>query len=382
MEKKKVLFVSQSIQQQFYDVIKKSLKDVSDYDIITADIKDNKTFSCPKYDKTTIKTRIKSWILFFFYMMKWMRKNSDNNYSLVFASSNPPINIWIGLKLKEMYDCPFIFTHWDIHPQGIQESFSNKFVRIITKIWQRWNEINYPKVDLMLANGPIAAEYIKCCTNAVINIQDMPFGVNTDELYPRLKAENKFCVDNGLENKFVLLYSGTMGMHHDIETILEAAQILEEYRDIVFVFIGAGVKECYVRNYINEHPNGNVRLFPLQTKEMFPFSMSCADIGIVSQDEIGAKLQYPSKVFSYMACGEAILGIGEKNSDLYQLLKEHQIGEFSRTGAVDQLVSIILKMYKETTLLNGYKVNSRKVAESMSIDKVAEEYKKMFQSYL
>ena len=48
----------------------------------------------------------------------------------------------------------------------------------------------------------------------------------------------------GLRDEFVLLYAGTLGMAHGLETVLQAAERLRGRRDIVFLLMGAGAERA------------------------------------------------------------------------------------------------------------------------------------------
>lgn len=64
----------------------------------------------------------------------------------------------------------------------------------------------------------------------------------------------------GLREEFVLLYAGTLGMAHGIETLLRAAERLRHRGDITFVIVGAGAERDEICRLIGENRLSNVRL--------------------------------------------------------------------------------------------------------------------------
>lgn len=382
-ELKTVLVVSQVIQKQFYDVIEQALDGIAKIEIITSSRIREEIQKAPDYDETSIKSRFMSWVNFFCFMQKWRKNNKGKHYDLIFVSSNPPVNVWMGLRLKRDFHVPVIFTHWDIYPQVIECSFHNIFTKIICKIWHYWNNVNYRKYNLMIANGPAEAELIKKSVRGSVKIIDLPFGVNTEQLKPIRRKDNLFRINNHLNDKFVVLYSGNMGAGHNIEIILKAAAQLRRINEIVFVFIGHGIKKTLVEKYIAKYPYHNVLLFPLQPAETFTYSMSCADIAIVAQNEANSMIAYPSKAFSYMACGEALIGIGGKDGDLRRLIDTYSIGEYVEGNDATELAGKIVKLYKDKDILQKYKENSRNTAvDMMDIGIVKEKYRKLFLYYM
>src|SRR5690606_23780254 len=45
-----------------------------------------------------------------------------------------------------------------------------------------------------------------------------------------------------LRDRFVVSYVGTHGMAHGLDTVLEAAQIMQDDRDVVFLLVGDGAE--------------------------------------------------------------------------------------------------------------------------------------------
>ena len=76
-----------------------------------------------------------------------------------------------------------------------------------------------------------------------------------------------------------------MGITHDIESIVKAADELKEFSSILFLLIGGGNKFSFVQNYIKKNNLTNIYLFEYQTEEILPYTLSLADISIVSIGE-------------------------------------------------------------------------------------------------
>ena len=113
-------------------------------------------------------------------------------------------------------------------------------------------------------------------------------------------------INIGSDQKFIVLYSGNMGLAQDLKTIVKAADLLSRY-DIYFQFIGEGVckseLEIFAKPFsekINFHNSTNrdeliklikkssVCLVPLKNKKLFNSAL-------------------PSKMFEYMACARPII---------------------------------------------------------------------------
>ncbi len=376
-----VLIVSQVIPQWYVDVLKKALPDNTNIDIITGSNVDANVIPSPKHNATSFASRLLCWYKHWRFMGKWIKENKNKSYDLIFAVSNPPINSYIGLKLKKTFNAPFIFMNWDIYPQFIDYMIKNPVVHFVCTLWHKWNDKNYKKIDKILTIGDIVAESINDGLKNKIDVSVIPIGVDTNRLNPIDKSENVFCKENGLSNKFVVLYSGKMGYGHNIELIIKGAQRLKEYKDIVFVFIGDGQKFELVKKA--SEVCENIKVYPMQSEEMFPYSMASGDVGIVAEEEKMAHLFMPSKTYSMMACGMPIIGICSDNDDLHNLINNEGIGYTVIDNDADKFCECILTLYNDKELHNDMKNRSRYIAQKeYDISAVTEKYRDLFKKYI
>lgn len=380
---KKVLVVSQVIPQWYVDLLTQALGEDADIDIITGSQVRGNTIESPKHDPRSFKSRLICWWKHYRFVMSWAKRHRDTHYDLILSVSNPPINSFLGLKLKKLFHAPFVYMNWDLYPQVIEESISNPVVQMVCKGWNWWNSRNYPKIDRMLTIGTVMAESLVKPLKTPIPVEVLPIAVDIDYLKPIPKEENPFCIENDLVDKFVVLYSGKMGLGHNIELVLEAAEKLEENRNTCFVFIGDGPKYPVVENFIKEHHSENIKLFPLQPDNVFPYSMACGDVGIVTQEAKMAHLFMPSKTYSMMACGQAILGIGTDHDDLYRLIQNDQLGICITDKRVDELAESISVLSNELDRTDSYQHNAREVAvNKFSLSVIQGRYRLLFNELL
>ncbi len=381
--KKRVLVLSQVIPPWFVDTITNALGEDVIVDFITGSKINGNVIPSPVYEADGFVSKFISWIKYYLFVRKWAKKNKKSEYNLIFATSNPPINSFLGLRLKKQFNVPFVMMNWDVYPQCIDLMIKNPVVHLICKIWHKCNNRNYPRIDKMVTIGDIVAQSINQDIENKIDIKVIPVGVDTKELTPKKKEENIFCINNNLVDKFIVLYSGKMGFGHNIELILQAAEKLKEYEDICFVFIGSGQKFNLVKDYCQEHQSKNIQLYPLQPDEMFPYSMACGDVGIVAEEIEMARLFMPSKTYSMIACGMPVIGICSDDDDLYNTVTEKEIGYCVTDNKVDSLCKYIIELYEDKEKLNSLKKTARECAEKYyDLAVITEEYRELFEKYL
>lgn len=381
--KKRVLILSQVIPQWYVDVLVNSLGEDVETTFITGSKINGNIINAPEYQPTSLVSRFVTWVKYFLFTYKWARKNKAEKYDLIFSTSNPPFNSFLGLRLKKIFKAPFIMMNWDIYPQCVDYMIKNPVVHLVCNFWHKFNNRNYPEIDKMITIGDVMAESINEKLKTKIDIPVIPIGVDTKSLIPRDKNDNIFCKENKLDDKFTVLYSGKMGYGHNIELILEAAKKLKAYEDIRFVFIGSGQKYATVEKFCENPENTNVLLFPYQPDDIFAYSMACGDVGIVAEEIEMAKLFMPSKTYSMLSCGMPVIGICSDDDDLHNTIEQKNVGFCVTDNNPETLSNYILDLYNDKEKLASLKAKARECAvKYYDIEKIEQQYSELFGQYL
>lgn len=153
----------------------------------------------------------------------------------------------------------------------------------------------------------------------------------------------------GLEGKFVASYFGTHGMAHHLETVLEAAHELKEWKDIVFLLVGDGAERSRLVSIRDEMQLSNVVMLDQQAKEKMPelWSLSSVSLVLLKKSEL-FKTVLPSKIFESMAMEKpVILGVEGESAELVMSAGG---GICIQPESSKDLVIQILKLYRDPTL--------------------------------
>lgn len=111
-----------------------------------------------------------------------------------------------------------------------------------------------------------------------------------------------------VRGKFVVGYLGTHGLAHALDKVADAATLLRDREDIVFLFAGAGAKRAELEDTVRARGLTNVRLISSQPRTMMPRLWSIHDIALIPlRDHPLFKTVLPSKLFEAMATGTPVL---------------------------------------------------------------------------
>lgn len=146
----------------------------------------------------------------------------------------------------------------------------------------------------------------------------LPNWVDTQEIFP-LSQKSTYRAELGLDDAVcVALYSGNMGEKQGLETVLEAACLLQHEPNLLFVLCGEGAAQ----ERLMQMGSGfrNVRWLPLQPMEKLNELLNLADIHLLPQRADVADLVMPSKLLGMLASGKAILATAHPETQLAKVV--------------------------------------------------------------
>jgi glycosyltransferase involved in cell wall biosynthesis len=121
---------------------------------------------------------------------------------------------------------------------------------------------------------------------------------------PTRPRDNAWRFEQGLGDRFVYLYTGTLGLKHRPELLYRLAQ---QRRDAEVVVVSEGMGEARLRELLREHPLPNLRLLPFQPMDRYPDILGAADVLVALLEPTAGTFSVPSKVLSYLCAGRPIL---------------------------------------------------------------------------
>lgn len=152
----------------------------------------------------------------------------------------------------------------------------------------------------------------------------------------------------GLEGKFVVSYFGTHGMAHCLQTVLEAAKELREWKDIVFLLVGDGAERSRLVAMRDAMALSNVMMLDQQPKEKMPklWSLSSVSLVLLKKSPL-FKSVLPSKIFESMAMERPIiLGVEGESAELVMSAGG---GICIEPEDAKDLASQVLNLYRDPT---------------------------------
>ena len=234
----------------------------------------------------------------------WNSFRLKGKYDIILASTPPVTSPVIGWIISKIKRCRFVIEVRDLQPES-SEDFGNLNQSLFTKVIRSIIHTLYRKADRLVPVTDGIANYLFKIGISPDKVATIKSGVSSEFIQADTNGiRDKF----GWEEKFLVLYSGTLGWVRPLETVIEAARHLADQPDIHFVFLGDGQKREALENMVRDYGLKNVSFIGLQPLDTIPYFLKSSDVLVESLKEVKvARMAFPSKMFEYMAAGRPII---------------------------------------------------------------------------
>jgi colanic acid biosynthesis glycosyl transferase WcaI len=189
-----------------------------------------------------------------------------------------------------------------------------------------------------------------------------PNFVDVDFIMPS-KSKNEFSSLHGLNNKFVVLYAGNVGLTQGLEILLEVANSFADNDSIQFVVVGDGAARNSLEAALTNTKLNNFRMLPFQPVSMVNSMYAASDVCIVPLRSGFSYDTVPSKIYTAMAAGRPVLASAETDSETAMLLDESSAGVCVEPESAGALIEAITSLYEHPTHVVDMGDNGRKWIE-------------------
>ncbi|MDY4671150.1 MAG: glycosyltransferase family 4 protein [Oliverpabstia sp.] len=347
----------------------------------------------PEFSKTNKKSRVKNILSYFFGAMRATFKVGKKDY--VFSISQPPIlGGLLGVWGKWVKHAKYIYNIQDFNPEQVLAVGYSKN-KLITNVMMWLDKFSCKRSDLIITVGRDLVETVekrfkdkKVPKTVMINNW-----IDESEIYP-LDSENEkvvgFKKKYGLDGKFVIMYSGNIGLYYDLENLIKVVEKFgtgtktADGREVAFTFVGAGSVLEILEDYVSRHHMENVVFIPYQDKADLIYSLSAGDVHWCVNAKGIKGVSCPSKAYGIMAVGKAIIGVLENGTEIRGLIEECNCGKCCEPEDYVGVANIILWYIENSGSgevqqmgMNGRKYLEEKLTRDVSINRYTEEILKL-----
>jgi colanic acid biosynthesis glycosyl transferase WcaI len=253
------------------------------------------------------------------------------------TQTNPPMIVLLTAVAAAIHRCPFVIIAQDVYPEILFAHGISRADAFAGRMLERVFRWAYRRACKVVALGEVmAGSLVRKGVEAsrIVVISNWATGNESVERQERGGLREEW----GLLGSFVVLYSGNIGIAHDIETPIEALRILlPQSPNARLLFIGGGSRLAETRRLVaGAGVSGAVQFRPFLPPDQLPRSFGIAQLALVTLRQGFEGLVVPSKLLGYMARGIPTLYVGPY-SDVEQILIESGGGLCFRNGAAEEL---------------------------------------------
>lgn len=329
-----------------------------------------KTLNFPRY--IPIARGIDQFLTSFIFLIGGLalRKNSFDRI-LVYS---PPLPLGLtAFILSKFKKHPFIFNVQDIFPQSAIDLGILKN-SVLIKLFNKLERFIYKKASMVTVHSEGNRNYVISKGILPSKVKVIPNWVDTDVIKPGERI-NGFRREFGLDNQFIISFAGIIGYSQDLDTVINAAEYLKDYKNLLFLLIGDGVEKERLQQKAISLGLNNVRFIPMQPKEKYPFLLAASDVCLVTLRKKVKTPVVPSKLLGIMSASRPAIASLNLEGDVPKIINEAKCGICVEPENSQGLADAILRIYKNPLVAEEFGRNGRRYAEEhFSLRKCVEIY--------
>jgi len=330
------------------------------------------------FDKKSKKSRVLHILSYFFNSILATFKVGKQD--IVYTISQPPVLGGIlGNIGRIITKGKLIYNIQDFNPeQTMAVNYSKN--KLVLKLMMMFDKHTCRKSSLVITVGKDMQETLE----KRFNHKNVPNNVvinnwmNEKEVYPLEKTNKKiveFKKKYNLDKKFVIMYSGNIGLYYDLEKLMDVFEKFKDEKDIVFAFVGEGTVKDNLIDICKSKKMKNVEFIPYQDKCDLIYSLNAADVHLVVNAKGIKGISVPSKIYGCLATNVPVFGILERGTEAWNIVEKSNCGILSETGNYEQIEENLRKVIKEKDkFVKKHETGRKYLEENLTKDESIKKY--------
>lgn len=260
--------------------------------------------------------------------------------SVVLVSTSPPFAGLGGSLLSICRRVPLVWWVMDLNPDQMVAAGKIHKHSLPSRVFDWINRFTMRRARDIVVLDRFMKDRVLAKLHVARNIHVIPPWPHDDRLTYGPPKPNPFRAAQGLDEAFIVMYSGNHAIQHPLDTLLKAAARMENDSSLRFVFIGGGTGKAAVEARVAAGAS-NILSLPYQPLERVGESLSAADVHVVTMGDDMVGIIHPCKIYGALAVGRPILYFGPEQSHAGAILTGTRFGRGVRHGDVAGTISAI-----------------------------------------
>jgi glycosyltransferase involved in cell wall biosynthesis len=332
---------------------------------------------------------IRTWLLPVPNRRSWERALNYTSFFVSAAATGtflPKTGVVIGTSpqllvglaawwIARLQGVPFVFEVRDLWPESLAAVGAGSPQSVLHRMLSRVAGFLYRHSDHIVVVTRAFKSYLAEHWGVPLGkISVVENGVDT-RLFSPQAADAGIRKELDAEGKFVASYIGTMGMAHGLETLLEAARLLQlRAPEVLLLLLGEGAEKQRLENLAKSQGLTNVRFVGQQSRERIPAYICASNACLVMLKKADLfKTVLPTKLLEFMSCAHPVILAVE--GEARRILDEAKAGIFVEPQSASELADAIMRLAGDRELCNVLGSNGRRyVARHFARQQTAARY--------
>jgi len=294
------------------------------------------------FGKGSIAVRLMAQL--FFMVQAMLRALVTRGPTAILVSTSPPFAGFGGCVLSVLRRVPLVWWVMDINPDQMVTSGRLSARSLVARMFDWMNRRTLMQARDVIVLDRFMRDRILQKAPVEAKLHVVPPWPHDNVLADIPHDSNPFRRQHGLTESFVVMYSGNHGYSTPLDTLLEAAKRLRGESRLKFIFIGGGVVKKEIDAMVAREAPPNILSLPYQPLADIRYSLSAADVHVVSIANEGVGIVHPCKVYGALAIGRPVIALAPAASYAADILDQHRVGWLIEHGEVDRLVALLKEL--------------------------------------
>jgi colanic acid biosynthesis glycosyl transferase WcaI len=316
----------------------------------------------PRFGRSNLLGRVVDYLFIYVCFVRAVFRFAAEG-DVIVAKTDPPLLSIMLLPVARWKKAKFVNWLQDVYPE-VAVQLGMKSIKLLSTFLKPLRDQSLRFADLNVVIGEKMQFFLADLNVPSGRISLIPNWFD-DSIFTHTSPETRSArKDWGLEDRFVVAYSGNLGLAHEYLTVLRAAERLRGEKNLAFLFIGGGALTSKIRNDVRERGLEHLFQFrPYQPIEALCASLSLPDVFWASLLPSMEGLIVPSKFYGNCAAGKPTIFIGDPEGEISRIIKRCDCGAIIEVGDGERLAQTILALRKDTEKLNEMGRNARSTLE-------------------
>lgn len=338
--------------------------------------------------------RIKNMIFFYLNLFSATKIYADkyDKPDVVIASSVHPLTMVAGIQIAKRMGRPCICEVRDLWPEAIFSFGKAKRKSILGKVLVLGEHWIYRKADALIFTKEGDTDYLKekgwtTAQGGDIDLGKCYYinnGINIKEYEKQIIKDVLKDPDLENENRFNVIYAGTIRPVNNVGNLLDAAKVTEKkrgYGDIQFLIYGDGIELPKLRERVEKEKISNVKLKGLVEQKYIPYILSRSSVNVLNYSQ--SKYNWTrgnssNKLFEYMASGKPIISTVRMG---YSIIKKYDCGIELEEDTAKALSEQIMRIHDmDRKMYEKLGANAREGARDFDFEALTDRLVKVIES--